>query len=155
MDDRAEVGDDPISSVHAVVPEVISDAIEPLDLAKLPTADQQLDEMLRRLHHRDQLGALILSYVADQTAPGHGLATVCRKDVLAALKEWMDAPAAVVPRENITLSPGAHRLLSMLVGAPGATIQSSVPTDPRGRIAMLCALHELVRVDVVRLSGAR
>ena len=154
MSDRAPRGEDPISSVHPVVPEAVVEGVELLDLTKFPTADQQLDEMLRRLHHGDQLAALILSYVADQTSPGHGLATVCRKDVLVSVRPWMDAPAVVVPRDNITLSPAARQLLGQLVDS-SITIGALIPKEPRQRIATLCALHELVRLDVVRISATR
>lgn len=65
--------------------------LEPLTPASLGApVDARIDDMLKRLHEHDYLGALTLAESILVDVPGHGLATVCRTEsaiVLAATLE--------------------------------------------------------------------
>ena len=65
--------------------------LEPLTTVSLGApVDARIDDMLKRLHEHDYLGALTLAESIFVDVPGHGLATICRTEcatVLAATLE--------------------------------------------------------------------
>lgn len=151
MSDHPKFDEEDRSGLRARVEEPQEATVTPIAESTLRgSIDVQLDEMLHRLHAHDYLAALILAETVAAASPGHGLATVCRKEATLAVKPLMAAPLTVVSSDGHGLSPEARAFLSVVIASPSTPVGALLPSETQGCITTLRALHELLGVGAIR-----